>query len=257
MPGVEESLDSQIRRKIADSEFLMRIYEYLSGNEGIKSLLEMANIVMVVRYGYNDHGPVHAKITTLNALKIVDILKDSSIIRDKIGDLIDTKAVLMISAYLHDLGNAVNRDEHEILSIILAKPYVEELLGILYRDKAKRVKLEAAIYDCIYSHMGNHGASSIEAGIVATADGCDMEKGRARIPYRIGGLDIHKFSALSIERVNIVQGGKKPVRIEVHMKDTTGIFQVEELLIKRKLEGTNFRRFVEIVAIVDDKKYYY
>jgi len=253
MPSLEERLDDEIRKIIKDSKILKEAYDYLTNNKSIRALQEMANIVMVVRSKYNDHGVVHAKITTLNALKIVNILKETSITREKIGTLEDATLIVMVSSYLHDLGNAIHRHEHEVLSVVLARPFVEEILEKIYEDEAKRQRIASVIYECIFSHMGHFGATSIEAGIVATADGCDMEKGRARVPYKLGKPGIHTFSALSIEKVEIKKGRKKPIRIEVTMNDASGVFQIEEILM-RKVRGTNFQDYVEVVGKIGKKE---
>ncbi len=254
---MEEKLESDIWGFVRDSERLSTIYRYLSTKREIDSLLEMSNIVMIVRCDYNDHGKVHAMLTLLNSLRIIDILGTASMVRDKIGTLEDAKVAVMLGSYLHDIGNAVNRFEHETLSVILAKPFVEEILSLVYRgDENKKQKIAATVYDCIYSHMGTHSAESIEAGVVATADGCDMEKGRARIPYKLGKSDIHKLSALAIDKVKIVAGEAKPVRIEVEMNNPAGVFQIEEILL-RKIDGTGFRGYVEVVAKVGRKTIIY
>ncbi len=91
----------------------------------------------------------------------------------------------------------------------------------------------------------------MEAGLVLIADGCDMEKGRARIPMilhtasKVG--DIHKYSASSIEKVRIEKGEKRPIKITVEMKASVGFFQVEEILI-RKIESSPMKRYVELYA---------
>ena len=54
--------------------------------------------------------------------------------------------------------------------------------------------------------MGNYQSTSLEAKIVPLADGCDMEQGRARIPYEKGKRDMHGLSALSITKVRVKEG---------------------------------------------------
>ena len=60
--------------------------------------------------------------------------------------------------------------------------------------------------------MATHPIHSVEAGIILIADGCDMTKGRARIPLEIPSKpaegDIHKYSANSIEKVKIGRGNE-------------------------------------------------
>jgi metal-dependent HD superfamily phosphatase/phosphodiesterase len=86
----------------------------------------------------------------------------------------------------------------------------------------------------------------MEGSVVAVADGCDMTKGRARMPFDLGKLDIHAVSARAIEEVNINRSTSGvPVEIEVCMSNSAGIFQVEETLVK-KINATPLRNHVMV-----------
>ncbi len=102
---------------------------------------------------------------------------------------------------------------------------------------AKRVVVRSLAVECIVGHMATQQIHSLEAGLMLIADGCDMEKGRARIPMMIATAsrmgDIHKYSATAIEKVRIEKGAEKPIRITIEMKDTVGFFQVEEVLLHK------------------------
>jgi metal-dependent HD superfamily phosphatase/phosphodiesterase len=102
--------------------------------------------------------------------------------------------------------------------------------------------------------MGNRVIHSLEAGVILVADGCDMEKGRARIPMAISSSprvgDIHKYSANSIEAVRISRGDKKPIRIEVSMSSEVGLFQVEEVLLG-KIAASTAKGYIELYALVE------
>ena len=77
----------------------------------------------------------------------------------------------------------------------------------------------------------------------------DMEKGRARIPFNMGEVNIHSVSALAIDSVNIEKGKKKgkPVVIRIKMLNSAGIFQIDELL-KRKLENNPVKQYVSVIV---------
>ncbi len=244
-----EQLDSEIIERLDGSERLLEAYNYLRTKPEIKGLLDMANIVLVQRLKFNDHGLTHALITTRNSLKILDILGPELIVTEDWRSFEDSKLIVMVASFLHDIGNSIHREEHELLSIFLASPFVDEIVREAYVDREKSVKVGSMIYEAIMCHMGRYRPTSIEAGVVATADGCDMEKERARLPFKMGKHDIHKYSALAVEKVNLLKGKERPLRIEVHMKDPSGTFQIQEILMK-KIEGTNFEKFVEIYAII-------
>jgi metal-dependent HD superfamily phosphatase/phosphodiesterase len=242
----EKYVDNDLKRELREFLKGLKALDSLSNDVEVNGLLDQANRVAISRLGYNDHGKVHAKIVAVNALKIQRILEAKGV-RTKI---VEEEIAVLLSSYLHDLGMSVTRDNHDLVSFIIARPIVERLLKTLYEgETTKTTRMLPIILEGILCHLGNYRATSTEAKIVATADGTDMTKGRARIPFEIGRPDIHKFSALSIEKVRISEGLKKPVRISVEMDDPTGIFQVEEILLK-KARSVGFEDHLEVVALI-------
>jgi metal-dependent HD superfamily phosphatase/phosphodiesterase len=61
-------------------------------------------------------------------------------------------------------------------------------------------------------------------------------------------VNIHTVSALSIEEVHAREGERVPIRIEAHMNNSAGIFQVQETLDK-KIKGSPIEDYVEVVAL--------
>ena len=210
--------------------------------------LDAANQMVIVRMGYNDHGLIHSKIVTLNALHILDLIKEDiplNIIKENLGNYNDVQLVVTAGAFLHDIGNLVHRDEHIMHSCYLAS---QLLLPHLLEYTKSPAQMLSEILHCIYSHHDDTECLTTEAGIVTVADGCDMAEGRARIPYKLGKIDIHSVSALSIKKVLIQKGEKKPLKIEVHMESRAGIFQVQEVLGK-KVSTSGLADFIEIEGI--------
>ena len=64
-------------------------------------------------------------------------------------------------------------------------------------------------------------------------------------------------SSGKIARVDIARGESKPVRITVNMTNTSGLFQVEEVLMT-KVKASPIMGHLEIVALVEgqEPKYY-
>ena len=129
------------------------------------------------------------------------------------------------------------------------------------KDLNRRVIIRSMALEGILGHMGTRKIHSIEAGLILIADGCDMTKGRARIPMEMNSKpsvgDIHKYSANSIEKVKILQGKEKPIKIEVHMSADVGFFQIEEVLLQ-KINNSPAKNLVELFAGVegqDEKQY--
>ena len=82
------------------------------------------------------------------------------------------------------------------------------------------------------------------------ADALDMAKGRSRIPFEAGQVNIHSVSAAAIDKVVISRGESKPVRIDIQMGNSAGIFQLDELL-KEKLHGSGLEPYVEVAAEIE------
>jgi metal-dependent HD superfamily phosphatase/phosphodiesterase len=221
-----------------------------------------ANTVSIVRMGYNDHGPVHMKTVVMNALLMVGLLNragiKTSLEQDDCGCLEDSLSAIICAAMLHDLGMGVGREDHEFYSICLAKPIMDRILAKVYESNVqKRVMIRTLALEGIAGHMGVHPVHSLEAGVIQVADGCDMTKGRARIPIALaqaskGGGHIHQYSASSIEEVRIVAGREKPILIDVHMSNEVGLFQVEEVLLKKISSGTAVP-YIELEARVGEE----
>ena len=58
------------------------------------------------------------------------------------------------------------------------------------------------------------------------------------------------LSAAAIEDVAITDGEKRPILIEITMNNSSGIYQVDELL-KAKLQGSGLEPYVEVLAHID------
>ena len=105
--------------------------------------------------------------------------------------------------------------------------------------------------------MSSRKIHSTEAGIILIADGCDMTKGRARIPLSINTTprvgDIHKYSANAINRIRIQHGQRKPIKISVEMSADVGFFPIEEVLFT-KIDSSPAKQYVELYAGVDGEE---
>lgn len=217
---------------------------------------EHANNISIRRLGYNDHGPVHMRKVVLNALTMANLLHEAgvqlSLEAEDVGTFSDSLIVLFLSGLLHDIGMSVTREGHEHISAMLAAPLLDRILPLFYSNDTRCTTIaRATITECIIGHMALTRIHSLEAGLILIADGCDMEKGRARIPMmlstgaRVG--DIHKYSSAAIEKIQIAKGEELPIRITVEMNSSVGFFQVEEVLYP-KLNCSPAKPFVELYA---------
>lgn len=240
------------------------VVKHLVKDTLIGSIQNYANVVAIQRLGYNDHGPVHARLVTLNCLQIFDLLLkggiNPSLVTEDMGSYEDSQIAVTIAAFLHDVGMSVARDHHEYHSLLIADRFIMETLRKVYRDEGRIYMLRSLIFEAIVGHMGHYRISSVEAGIVMVGDGADATKGRAIVPTQLARNpmlgDIHRFSASAIESVDIRPGVRKPVRIDVYMTNSAGLFQVEEVLIG-KAKASPLMNYLEIAAHLEGKERLY
>ena len=197
-----------------------------------------------------------------NSIKMLNLLRDcgiqTSLEKEEIGTFEDSMCAIILAGLMHDLGMMIGRQGHEDMSVILAKSIIERTLMHLFPDNLhKRVVIKSLAIEAIVGHMASKKIHSIEAGIILIADGCDMTKGRARIPMALNKTpkvgDIHKYSANAIERIGIHHGEKKPIRIDIEMSGEVGFFQIEEVLLT-KIESSPAKQFVELYAGVQGQE---
>jgi uncharacterized protein len=229
------------------------IVERVNGDDQLKGWWHVANVNAVKRLEINDHSWVHIQIVANIALKLLRQLAkhevEPGVVRDYGMSQDDAEVVVALGAFLHCIGMAVHRDGHEDWSLFLAEPKVRDLLDGLYEEPELTV-LSSEVLQTITSHRQDGRPLTLEAGIVRVADALDMAEGRSRIPFQHGRVSIHSLSAAAIEGVAIKDGQTAPVLIEITMNNSSGIYQVDELL-KAKLRGSGLEPYVEVVAHID------
>ncbi len=249
---LEEQSLKTIHEELQNHPNALKMFGILQNDPETSHYLSLANYIAVRKLGYNDHGPIHAKITAANALKLLRIILDSKELPlDSTTGLgmneDDAHLIVTVGGYMHDIGNAVHREEHEMLSLILGKSILERLLPEVYPEENKRTAVLEQVLHILYSHDEAENALTMESAIVVIADGCDITKGRGRLSYDLGKHDIHSISALSIENVEIRKGQTKLIEIYVEMSNSAGIYQVQETL-GNKVAKSLLRDDIEIVT---------
>ncbi len=248
---------SLVEHHVSRSPILRKAWRIITRDTEIQELLRMANINAVERLLYNDHGPVHAAIVTGSALEIYEILRDhglrpSSITHRVVENEDHARLIIMLAAYLHDIGNSIHRDNHELIGAMMASPILTRILPEIVGYEKERLvyRIRSEVMHAIYATSINVQALTIEASIVKVADATDMAEGRARLPYNKGKEDIHALSALSIRSVEITEGERRPLRIVVRMTDLAGMFQIERVLLP-KIRTSLIAEYIEIIPIVE------
>ena len=243
----------------------MRIRCPTRGNRRLQALIDAANAdtqlkawwhvaqVNAHRLGMSDHSWVHVQIVVNIALRLCRLLVrrgvEPAAVVDYGMDARDAEVVVTAAALLHCVGMAIHRTDHEAYSLFMAADKLDSLLGGIYDEPARSVLAAEALH-AIIAHRRRGDPLTLEAGIVRVADALDMAKGRSRVPFEAGRPNIHSLSAAAIDEVRIDPGREKAVRIEIEMNNSSGIFQIDELLAT-KLRGSRLEDHVEVVARID------
>lgn len=187
----------------------MLTYEDIRRCEQINVLMEAGNNALGVM-GYTDHGRAHAAATAKTAGGILEAL----------GYDERTCELARISAYIHDIGNAVNRDNHALTGAVLAF----EILS--------RLGMSAAEATAVTTAVGNHDESSANAvtplaAALILADKSDVRRSRVRCKPEDPSFDIHDRVnyAVTDSRLTIDAQNKTAV---LHLTIDTAICPVME-----------------------------
>ena len=249
------------REKIAD----MRVRAPARGNRKLEKLLDAANAddqlkawwlaqqTNADRLGMSDHSWVHVQVVLNVALRIFRLLERRGVVPAVVADhgmtARDAEVVIAGACLLHDSGMSIHRTDHEAYSLFLAASKLPELLRAVYEDPERSVVVAEALHSII-GHRRRGDPITIEAGVVRVADALDMASGRSRVPFETGRPNIHSLSAAAIDDVKIEPGEDRAVSITIEMNNSSGIFQVDELLAT-KLRGSGLEEHVEVVARIE------
>jgi metal-dependent HD superfamily phosphatase/phosphodiesterase len=232
---------------------LRRVLERANADRELKGWWHVSNVNAVVRLEINDHSWVHIQIVANIALKLLRQLTkhgvEPSAVRDFGLEQDDAEVIVALAALFHCVGMSVHRHGHEDFSLFLSEPKMRELLEGIYEEPELTV-IVSEVLQAITSHRADGQPLALEAGILRVADALDMAEGRSRIPFEKGRVSMHSLSAAAIDDVSIADGESRPVKIEIVMNNSSGLFQVDGLL-KAKLRGSGLEPYVEVIAHID------
>ncbi|HVC34295.1 MAG TPA: HD domain-containing protein [Chloroflexota bacterium] len=252
-PAAEGHRHVQIQVPARHNPTLGAILERVNADDDLYAIWRCANVNAVDRLGMSDHGPVHVQIVANIGLRLFRLLVSRQVVPSAVQyhqlTVEDAEVIVVLACLLHDVGMSVHRDDHERFSVFIAQDKLRELLGDLYPTATRRVMISEILH-AIIAHRADGRPLTLEAGIVRVADALDMAKGRSRIPFEAGKVNIHSVSAAAIDRVLIGPGESRAIRIAIHMNNSAGIFQLDGLL-REKLHGSGLEPYVEVVATTD------
>jgi metal-dependent HD superfamily phosphatase/phosphodiesterase len=232
---------------------LQRLIERINADEELWQMWRCANVNAVDRLKMSDHGEIHIRIVANAALKLLRLFMNADYAPGVVANhgLVreDAEIVAVLAAATHDLGISIHRDNHEEFSLALANLKAKELLSDLYPIRERTIIVSEVLH-AIIAHHGDMRCLTLEASVLKIADALDMTKGRSRIPFEAGETGIHTISAAAIDEVQIQKGERLPVRVEIRMSNSAGIFQVDELL-KRKIKNSTLAGQIEVIARIE------
>ena len=177
------------------------LYQKIRNDPEVLALLERGNHDLGV-LGFTDHSAAH---TALVADRAANILQ-------RLGYDEHTQELARIAGFMHDIGNAVNRNRHGEYGAILAY------------DILKKYDLPLEDRMVIISAIGNHdestgGAKDAVSAAVILADKSDVRRNRVRTTDR-EKFDIH-------DRVNYAVTGSA-LKVDPEEKKISLNLQVDE-----------------------------
>ena len=243
---------ARVRAPTRGNRRLEALLERVNSDDELRAWWHMAQVTSE-RLGMSDHSWVHVQIVLNIALRILRLLVRAGIEPAMVADHSmgrrDAEVVVASGALLHDVGMSIHRADHEAYSLFLAERKLHELLADLYDEPERTVVASEALHTII-GHRRRGEPYTVEAGVVRVADALDMAQGRSRVPVEAGRMGIHALSAAAIDDVAIEAGEDRAVRLEIHMNNSAGIFQVDDLLAT-KLRGTPLEGHVEVLATIE------
>jgi len=251
-PPREAIAEARVRAPTRGNRRLERLLEAVNADPQVRAWWYM-NQLTSERLRMSDHSWVHVQVVLNVALRLLRLLVKGGVEPAMVADHgmrdRDAEVVVAAGSLLHDVGMSIHRADHEAFSLFLAARKLDELLDGVY-DEPERTVVASEAMHAIIGHRRRGEPYTVEAGVVRVADALDMAQGRSRIPFEAGDLGIHSLSAAAIDEVVISAGEERPVRIEIRMNNSAGIFQVDDLL-GTKLRGTPLADKVEVVAEIE------
>jgi uncharacterized protein len=254
IPPREAIAEVRVRAPTRGNRRLERFLEAVNGDTHVKALWHVSAVNASRRLGLTDHSWVHIQIVLNIGLRLGRLLFRRGISPSVTADYgmsdHDAEVVIAAGCLFHCVGMSIHRNDHERYSLFLTADRLGSLLAGVYEEPERTVIVAEAMH-AIIGHRSRGGEPfTVEAGIVRVADALDMARGRSRMEFEAGRLDIHSISAYAIEDVKISPGQDRAVRVEIAMSNSAGIYQVDELLAN-KLRGSGLEEHIEVIARID------
>ena len=190
----------------------MLTYEELKKDEDVRLYIKNADANLAAM-GYTEHSFAH----------VCSVAETAGYILETLGYDERTVEVAKIAGYLHDIGNLVNRDDHN------------QTGGVLAFNILSAKGMDAAEICSVVSAIGNHNEGSAVpvnpvAAAIIIADKTDVRRSRVRNP-NIESFDIHdrvNYSAIKSEvKINTAHTLiKLKLTVDTHYSSVMDYFEI-------------------------------
>ena len=193
-------------------------FEDIRNNEEIKVYIKQADASLVA-LGYTEHSFAHVTKCAFVAAEILSTL----------GYDEHTIELTKIAAYMHDIGNVINRADHAQSGAVMAFRILDKL-GMPAED-----------ISAVITAIGNHDehtaypVNAIAAALIL-ADKCDVRRSRVRNPRSIA-FDIHdrvNYAVESSELVTDKDARKLILRLQINT-EICAVIDYFEIFMERML----------------------
>ena len=242
----------EIRAPTRGNRKLEALFKAANGDRRLHAWWYMQQ-VNADRRDMSDHSWVHVQIVANIALRLFRLLNragvEPAMVTTHGMKPRDAEVVIAAACLVHDTGMSIHRSDHEQYSLFLGADRMPELLAGIYDEPELTVVISEALH-AVIAHRRAGDPMTIEGGIVRVSDALDMASGRSRIPFETRRPNIHSVSAAAIDDVTIEPGNEKAVEVRIAMNNSSGLFQIDELLAT-KLRGSGIEQHVEVVAEIE------
>lgn len=210
-------------------------YKDIKENEEVLALIAKGNENLGI-LGYTDHSEVHAALVAERAANILEILGYSK----------KEIELVKVAAFMHDIGNAINRSRHAEYGSLLANDILKET-GM---DRQERLTVVSAI---AHHDESTGGATDVISAALIIADKTDVRRNRVRQKPK-ANFDVHDRVNYAVTKTDlIIDKDKKQISLNLEidekictMYEYFDIFLGRMLMCRKASEllGVTFRLMV-------------
>ena len=178
------------------------LYKEIRENAEVRGYLEKGNEKLDI-LGYTDHSAAHCSLV---AERAADILKKFRYTEHEIE-------LVKISAFMHDIGNVINRSRHAEFGAILANDILKET----DMDLKDRITVVSAIAN---HDESTGGAVDIISAALIIADKTDVRRNRVRNKDK-AAFDIHDRVNYAVTEANLeASKEKKTIALNIQLDES-------------------------------------